>query len=211
MSNTRNLQLFVASSLLAAFFVAPCRAAPMLLAQFTLRVGGPGGGSPPATVDFGYRAYQPGPFPTPIYFTWREPYQVSDVGATFLAPTAIIEGANAALRSATAEYSLDIAPAHFATWTLNQPDSCSTRACLEVFVPDIAAHKVTSVERIIDQLIITPEGDHYSLTAAQRIRLWGEPIPEPSTVALLVTAVGIALVTARNRRIRTLQAHMSRS
>lgn len=208
MSIARYVQLLVVSSLLAVISTAHCPASPILLAQFTLSVAAPEFGSAPPTVDFGFRAYQPGPFPTPVYFTWQEPYQVSDVGMTFLAPTEVVEGVNDARTSTSAEYSLDIGPANFATWVLNQPSTCD-HACLEVLVPDIAAHTIMSVERIIDQLIITPQGNRHFLQGKQRIRLWGEPIPEPTAVAMLPTAVGcFALVTARNRRTRTLQAHV---
>jgi hypothetical protein len=55
---------------------------------------------------------------------------------------------------------------------------------------ELSIYTITSVERIIDELVITrTQGEFYVLKAAQRIQIWGEPIPQPSAAALALFAL----------------------
>jgi hypothetical protein len=57
--------------------------------------------------------------------------------------------------------------------------------------------QITSIERIIEKLTLTPiDQSRYIVDAAQRIRIWGEPIPEPETFGLLLVAIALYAVMA---------------
>ena len=60
-------------------------------------------------------------------------------------------------------------------------------------------HNVTIVERIIDRIeMVPPQGDFFVFRGTQRIRFWGEPIPEPTTSILLMISV-LALATGSEK------------
>jgi hypothetical protein len=167
---------------------APSEAATLLV-EFTHKISTLESGNPlPTTVPFTVSA---GERTIGNLFYWQDEYGPGDVGMTFNAPTEVVEGATLAISFPTARYSLDTGPANFSTETSFHPAFCQINDCVHVLVPDVASHAVTSVERVIDQLQITRgQGDFYRLEAAQRIRFWGEPIPEPQTIVLLAAGIG---------------------
>ena len=145
--------------------------------------GGILGSSPPSTVRFGVRIYDPRMLVT--FVNWEEQYRPSDVGKTFVAPPEVVQGANQATMFADSEYILETGP--------------SLTGGRDYSIP---GHFITSVERIIDQLVISQPspGGFYTLSAKQRIRFWGVPVPEPSTWALL--AIGLISATVVFRKVR---------
>jgi hypothetical protein len=166
--------------------------AATLLAEFSVKDTIVRGGSIPDSVPFRFRAYEP--FPQ-VYFSWERNYGPTDVGTTFSAPLEVVRGANEAIKSATATFDLTIASISFTQWQLRNP-SCDINRCLQVFVTNPAGHTITSVERIIDQLMLTgnPPGEQYVVDAKERIRLWGEPIPEPQTFRLFLIGLFCAIM-----------------
>jgi hypothetical protein len=153
--------------------ISPASAQPSLLWEFSDTITAVEFGDPlPTRVDFDFDAYDPN-FSL-SYVDWRDDYNPSDVGMTFIAPTDVIQGANRAIASPTSKYLLETGPANFS----------SERS---FYLP---GYRVTSVERDVDELVITrTQGDLYFLEAAQTIRFWGEPIPEPASMAMLVVAI----------------------
>jgi hypothetical protein len=58
-----------------------------------------------------------------------------------------------------------------------------------VWVGFPSGYNITAVERVVDDLVITPIHEtRYTVQFAQRVRIWGEPIPEPSTIVLFLMA-----------------------
>jgi hypothetical protein len=157
----------------AGLATTACLATPILLVEFRHNeIAVERSIALPTTVPFDFDAYDP--TLSLSYLGWLEEYGPTDVGMTFLAPTEIVEGANLAIASPTSKYLLETGPANFS----------SERS---FYLP---SHTVTSVERIVDQLTITrTQGDLYFLEAAQRIQIWGVPIPEPNTIALFIIPV----------------------
>jgi hypothetical protein len=174
--------LFVACILCVV--AGPANAAPILLVEFSDSVTTAELGNPsPATVPFDFDAYDP--ILSLTYADWRQEYGPSDVGMTFSAPAEIVTGVNQAISSPTSKYLLETGPANFSS---ERP----------FYLP---AHTVTTVERIIDRLeILPPAGDFYVLNAAQRVRIWGSPIPEANTISLLLIGVGQFMMIAFRRR-----------
>jgi hypothetical protein len=174
------------SSILAICVAAPIHAAPMLLVEFSHSVNAVETEDPlPAAVPFGIYA---GEESQPPYFIWREEYPSSAIGTTFLAPAQVVEGANQAIASATTGYLLETGPANFSSGGSHF----------------LMGNTVTSVERIIDQLVITrTQGDFYVLEAAQRIRFWGVPIPEANAIVSFIVGFTQCTLIAIRRQRRT--------
>jgi hypothetical protein len=168
------------SAILAGGVAVPIQGAPIPLLEFTHGVLAVESAEPlPATAPFRFVANEQGQFPP--YFSWEEEYGPSDTGMTFVAPQEVAAGANSAIRSPTANYFFETGPANFSDPLMLNSGT--------IFVDDVTLYTVTLVERIIDRLIITrTQGDFYFLEAAQRIRFWGEPVPEPSGLALALLA-----------------------
>ena len=168
--------------------VLPAQGATLLV-EFTHKITALESGNPlPATVPFAAAANE-----TTVgnLFHWQDDYGPGDVGMTFNAPPEVVDGASLALSFPTARYLLDTGPANLSTETSFHPAFCQIDDCVHVRVPSVASHVVTSVERVIDQLQITRgQGDTYLLEAAQRIRFWGQPIPEPQTIVVLAAGIG---------------------
>jgi hypothetical protein len=175
--------LFV--SALFSVLVDAC-GAPILLKELSAARGGEQlqfpPGPPPISAPFNFRIYDsliPGSF----YATWPEEYSPSDVGRVFVASPEIVAGANAALGSTTSIYDLQTGGVFF-----NDGEWGSS------FPPGF---QITSIERIIEQLTLTPiDQSRYIVDAAQRIRIWGEPIPEPETFGLSLLAIALYAVMA---------------
>jgi hypothetical protein len=186
-----NMVICLSIFLVCLLVLAPAAsdAAPILLVEFTHKVSAVEGGEPlPATVPFDFDAYEPFPL---VYFSFRGEYGANDVGMTYIAPPEVVIGANQAFASPSATYLLETGPANFSSSRHLSPSSCQTHECLVVFVDDVTDYLVTSVERAIDQLTLTrTQGNLYILDGAQRVRFWGERIPEPNALALLVASIG---------------------
>jgi hypothetical protein len=180
------------SAILVVCVAAPIQGAPKLLVEFTHKIADIEFGDPlPTTVPFDFDAGDPILLLT--FVDWRQNYGSNDVGMTFIAPAAVIDGADRAIASPETYYLLETGPANFATPRTLAAPNCLPNDCGGTLVPvfDLPMYNVTAVERIIDQLVITrTQGEFYFLEAAQRIRFWGERIPEPGTKILLVTGIG---------------------
>jgi hypothetical protein len=180
-------------SIFAALFQSTdSQAAPILLVEFSHQSGGVQNGSSPAAVPFQFRGYEPNVFPTPVYFAWAAEYAMTDAGKSFSAPTELVQGATAALHSPTGIFDLQSGAVSFSQRRLNEVpwgvDVCEGANHTCVFVDDPTRHFVTAIERIIDDLVITPVTQNsYHVEGAQTVRLWGEPIPEPNTIAIIGT------------------------
>jgi hypothetical protein len=131
---------------------------------------------------------------------------------TFIASAAVTDGADLAIASPTTFYHLETGLANFSSGTSLRPPLplCQADECVRVFVPqpDLAEYTVTSVERIIDQLVITrTQDEYYFLEAAQRIRILGERIPEPGTIILVVSSLAYWAFVRSARRSRHASPH----
>jgi hypothetical protein len=164
------------------FSAAPSLGAPIVAKVLSYTDGGTQFSSLPASLPFDFRIYEPTVSPTLVYTSWRQNYSPADVGKSFFAPPEIIVGATAARNSTTALVVLEItgSGAFHSTpepWWLGFP----------------AGHYITAIERIVDNLVITPvDQTRYTVQFAQRVRIWTEPIPEPRTVALCAIVVSLA-------------------
>jgi hypothetical protein len=172
---------------LAVCSSAPIQCAPIVVKELKYEDGGTQFSAPPTSLPFHFLIYEPRVFPTPVYASWVENYSSADVGKSFFAPPDVVAGATAARGSPTALVLIEIS------------GSGSLHSTPEPwwlgFPPD---HYITSIERVIDTLVITPIHEtRYTVQFAQRVRIWAEPIPEPATAALLVTAVWYGCVSPR--------------
>jgi hypothetical protein len=185
MVQIRNSLIAVSCIIFLQTGVSGLFAAPMLLKQFDHSASGPELGNPlPPTIPFDFDVYNPNL--STSYVEWLQNYGPSDVGKTFLAPVEVVQGANQAIASLGTKYLLETGPANFSS----------------EFSFNLSGHIVTSVERTINQLIITPiDNSFYGLQAAQTIQIWGVPIPEASTIALF--GIGLAFFTALTTRLRS--------
>jgi hypothetical protein len=166
--------------------------APIVLEELSATEAGQLFTALPISVPFDFRIYEPNVFPTPVYFTWFENYSAADIGKSFLAPQNVVDGAIAAFPSPTALYVLQTGGPFFTEpfrWT---------------FVGLPLGYQITAIERVIDEIVLTPiSEDRYFVNAAQTIRIWGEPIPEPGTISFSLIAWSyVALIhrTAGRRR-----------
>lgn len=182
-----------------SFIVATTHAAPIPLLEFIYekppRFGGVG--EPPVMDwEFGFWVGEQGTFPTPLYVAWVDLYGMSDIGASFFAPPHLVAGADAAIDSATAYYWMTTASAADPSglgrlMDLAPPNGriCNGTPCLEILVTDLAAYKVTALERIIDNLVVESTGfGTWVVGGKQTVRFSGEPVPESSSVALALLA-----------------------
>jgi hypothetical protein len=138
-------------------------AEPILIQEMSHMGNGILGMTAPETVLFRFAIYTPRANGTMTHVDWEERYAPNDVGMTFVASPAIVEGTNQAVATTQSKYLFQTGP--------------SIDGGIDLGIP--RAHIVTSVERIIDQLVISQPtlGGNYVLAAKQRIRIWGEPIP----------------------------------
>ena len=182
--------------------VTPGQAAPVLLAEFwhrnVMAVESPS--PPPPTVPYFFAADNSTTGQSFLF--WQDDYGPSNVGMTFLAPQDVLEDANLSIVLPTARFYFSTGPANIAGPLRLTNPSCGD-SCVQVLVPDITRYTVTSVERIIDQLELIDQSQFgtYILKGAQRIRYWGELIPEPSTAALVFVGLS-AGIAMRSRRMR---------
>jgi hypothetical protein len=165
--------LFI-STVLAVTFAAPTRSAPIFLKELSQSDGGTQFATTPTSLPFSFYINEPNVFPTPVYASWTQNYSPADVGMSFLAPADVVAGATAARSSATALAYLEV---NGGVFNLSQPWSSGFPL----------NHRITSIERIVDQLVITPIHEtRYTVQFAQRVRIWGEPIPEPRSLFLFL-------------------------
>ncbi len=178
--------LMILFCLVSSFtFVATLNAAPMLLLELSHNFNGSESASPlPTAVPFDFRGGEPSQFPP--NFSWRVEYGPSDVGIALIAPPDVLAGVNSTIGSPTARCLFETGPANFSS---DRP----------FYRP---GQIVTSVNRIVDQLMITPgQGDMYTLQAIQRIQIWGVPVPEPNTVRfILIGIVPCTVMMIRGRK-----------
>jgi hypothetical protein len=118
-----------------------------------------------------------------VYASWLEDYSPADQGRSFFAPADVIAGATSAQNSMTALVVL----------TVDDGSLHSTPTPWRFTVP--AGHYITAIERVVDKFVIMPIDDfRYSLLFTQRVRIWTEPIPEPSAGMLALLAIGTKIV-----------------
>jgi hypothetical protein len=152
-------------------------AAPILLREFTHTWSAFRAGPTPAAVPFRFSASSN----PSTHFIWDGNYAPSDVGITVTAPLDVLAGANEAIHSSTAGFQFAIAEISFQSYGPVPPFA---------YFP---SHTLTSVERIIDRLVITGfQNVNYTVEATQRIQFLGVPVPEPSTVTLVLLTLGVA-------------------
>jgi hypothetical protein len=169
-------------------FAAPSKSAPIVLKELSYSDGGTQFAATPTSLPFDFRIYEPDIFPTPVYTTWLQNYSPADVGMSFFAPPEVVAGANASRTSTTAVADLLVNGSAF------HSDFHS------VWVDFPPGHNITAIERIVDQLVITPVHEtRYTVQFAQRVRIWGERIPEPGTILLLLIG---SIYCAMGRRTR---------
>jgi hypothetical protein len=178
-------------AILSSFTPARGQAAPIILKELSYSDGGTQFSPPPLSLPFDFRIYEPNIFPTPVYVSWIENYSSADVGISFYAPPEIVAGASAARVSATALSLLEIvgSGAFHSTepWSPGFP----------------SGYYITAIERVIDNLVITPIHEtRYTVQFAHRVRIWGEPIPEPRTVGLSTIGIAVYAIPFRRRNAR---------
>jgi hypothetical protein len=177
---------FIASIGVAlCFLLAPSHAAPIIVKDLSYAQGGTQFSAVPTSVPFDFRIYEP-MSGAPTYVNWREHYSEADVGKSFFAPPEIIADATAALSSTSAVWEVLVNGSQFnfhgGLWSFGFPPN----------------HYLTAIERIIDNLVITPIHEtRYTLQFAHRIRVWAEPIPEP-TAAMLALLALVTIVVVRS-------------
>jgi hypothetical protein len=143
----------------------------------------------------------------PPLLQWFESYGMDDVGDSFFAPPEVVNNAAIALKSPSTYYIMITAglsdpagPGRLIDWSTSDP--CNP--CATVFVSDVTAHEVSAVERVIDSLVVEPTGfGTWVFGGKQTIRFWGEPIPEPNSLALLVMTAGSFHIFFSRRRMMT--------
>jgi hypothetical protein len=181
------------------------QAQPISLVEFTYeKVPIFGGVSPPPVRDweFGFSASL-SPDGVPPLFVWFDVYGTDDVGKTFPATAEIVEGAAQALASSSAVYGMSTAGLADPSALGRLMDWIATpcNPCAVTFVADPTNYRVTAVERVIDQLIVENTGfGTWIVGGKQTVRFSGEPIPEPSTIALWLTGVAFWMPSQIRRR-----------
>jgi hypothetical protein len=179
----------VLTVVLTVSFAAPTRSAPIVLKQLSQTDGGTQFATTPTSLPFGFFINEPNVFPTPVYASWTQNYSPADVGISFFAPADVVAGATAARSSATALAYLEV---NGGVFNLSQPWSSGFPL----------NHKITAIERIVDQLVITPIHEtRYTVQFAQRVRIWGEPIPEPGTIILILVGSINCAMGRRTRKV----------
>jgi hypothetical protein len=141
----------------------------------------------PQSLPFHFYIYEPRTEPTHVYASWLQNYSPADVGMSFFAPPEVVAGATTARNSRAA----------LSIFEVNNGSIHSTPEPWWLgFRP---GHYITAMEHVLDNLVISPiDETHFTVEFAERIRVWGEPIPEPRAISLL----GIALsYRCLNRRI----------
>jgi hypothetical protein len=150
----------------------------------------------PTSVPFEFRIYEPNVTPTPVYTIWLREYSPSDAGMSFFAPSEVVAGATVARNSTTAiaDLQVNFGAFHrddFGPWWLGFPPG----------------YYITHIESVLDELVLTPiDSNQYSIQFAERIRVWAQPIPEPTGVALL----GVAISWASTYRLTVFGRHRPR-
>jgi hypothetical protein len=187
----------VLSAAVIISFATSIEAAPLLLVEMnyqTLRYGGEG--DPPVRDwEYGFSAYPS--FDGPPLFEWFDVYGVDDIGKTFPAPDDVVDGAAFALASSSTYYYMTTAGSATPSATerlsdMEQPPGpCNAHLCARLFVADPTTYRVTVLERLIDDLFaVRPTGSgSWIVGGNQVVRFWGEPIPEPRPVQLVLIAL----------------------
>jgi hypothetical protein len=194
---------FLVATILSVVIAASSEAAPVLVAEFwhrnvmALRAPSP----PPATILFDFEA---GTAIMGEFLSWEDDYGTNDVGMTFAAPQDVVHDANVSIVLPDAIFHLSSGGVAFSSSLSMTSPSCGN-SCVQVLVPDITRYTVTSVERMIEQLelIDQPLAGTYIFKTGQRIQYFGEVIPEPSTTAMLLLAIGQSAMFAIRRRPRS--------
>jgi hypothetical protein len=167
----QHLQHVIVSLVLLLVPRSAVLAVPILIQEVSDMVGTSERASPPpSSVPFGITIYQELPNSTLTLLEWMDNYGPTDVGKTFVAPTSVVQQANLAIGAPNIKYFLETGPANF---------SPGRNFAI------VGSYVVTSVERTIDQLVITPPplgGELYSFQGQQTVRFWGVRIPEPITI-----------------------------
>jgi hypothetical protein len=167
---------FLLPTILIVMIAPSTEAAPIPIVDFyhrnVMSLSGPS--PPPATISFDFEA---GTSLMGEFLSWEDDYGPSDVGMTFVAPQAVVDDANLSLVLPNVKFHLRSGPVSFSNSIVINSPICGF-GC-ELFVPDFTRYKVTSVERVIEQLefIDQPQAGTYIYKAGQRIRYLGEPIP----------------------------------
>jgi hypothetical protein len=170
----------------------PVHAAPIPLVEFThvgfaFRVG-----PAPSSVPFVFGASDS----PPDYLKWEDSYSPSDIGRKFSAPPDVVSGATDAIHSLTTRYASTMAEISTETY---EPFPIACGRC-NVFVPvaNWLAYTVTSVERIVDNLVITDiQGIQYTVQGTHRIQIWGVPLPEPTAIVHMLVLLGLGCLSHR--------------
>jgi hypothetical protein len=68
-----------------------------------------------------------------------------------------------------------------------------------IYVDHVESYKVTAVERVINYLELNDLSGNWTIAASQSIRYWGEIIPEPHSVTMLVIGLAYICFSVRGR------------
>jgi hypothetical protein len=170
----------------------PSQAAPILLVEFSHPGFAFRAGPAPSSVPFIFGASDS----PPDFFIWEDSYSPSDIGRTFSAPPTVVSGAIDAIHSPTTRYASTMAEISVETY---QPSQVACGRC-NILVPVVSwpTYTVTSVHRVIDNLVITDiQGIQYTVQGTHRIQLWGVLIPEPNAIAQLLGALILGSLSRR--------------
>jgi hypothetical protein len=195
------LRKFLVPTILSLVFGSSIEAAPIPIVEFyhrnAMAVQAPS--PPPATISFDFSASD---LHSGLQFlSWHADYAPADVGMTFTAPHDVVDDANLSIVRPNTVFLLRSGPVSFSNSIIINSPICGF-GC-QVYVPDITRYKVTSVERIVEQLefIDQPGFGTYIYKAGQRIRYLGELIPEPSTITMVLLGVAHCAVFGARRRL----------
>jgi hypothetical protein len=158
-----------------------------------------GEGNPPVRDwEFAFSAYA-GPTGNPTFFEWLDFYGTDDVGKTFPAPVAIVQGARSALASPATIYQMSSAGlSNTMVGRLVDWSASSCNPCADVLVQKLSAYQITEVERTIDQLIVQTTGfSTWVVGGKQTVRYLGERVPEPNSGFLILSAILLPIFIRR--------------
>jgi hypothetical protein len=187
-------------------FVFTCHAdfaqgAPILLAEWTrdqaprLRVGE----APGTTLQYHFLMSF-----SPLGGGWTQNVAANDVGMTFLAPPETVHVLNEALISdqtilggsvgSDADFHNTIA--NWLVW----PDG-AMGITYNQLVPQLPDYNLTEIARTVNSFVLQPLGtDTFRFGGSQTIRLYGELVPEPTTLLFgAMNSLIIALAVSRRR------------
>jgi hypothetical protein len=186
-------------SFLLLFGASPVVAAQSLLAEFTqhtnwLSLNGAIDGQLPPTVAFTFVLRDQ---PTNTELNWTQQLSLDDVDKAFSAPAAVIDPFSSIALQSDTRVELHIGPEPSSPVQFGSPAAPSPEVFdlpwSTLYVPDISAYRLTGIERIVDSVLNEwvpgAEGRDCYLGGAQRIRVYGLRVPEPSTLILFFISV----------------------